>query len=159
ASYCINPSQPDHSPAALSADLLGAPLEGTPGSAPFLCGTARAAHLLRPLLEERVRERGMSTLLHDLELPLAVVLADRGLAGVGGEAARRAALSVEFGEGMERLLEEIHGLAGGPFNVSSPPQLRAVLFERLGLSTKGVKRGKTGLSTDVDVLTRLAEEH
>jgi DNA polymerase-1 len=159
ASYCINPSQPDHSPAALSADLLGAPLEGTPGSAPFLCGAARAAHALRPLLEERVRERGMHALLHDVELPLAAVLADMELAGIGVDTARLAALSVEFGAGMERLLGEIHALAGGPFNVSSPPQLRVVLFERLGLSTKGVKRGKTGLSTDVDVLTRLAEEH
>jgi DNA polymerase-1 len=34
-----------------------------------------------------------------------------------------------------------------------------VLFDRLGISTRGIRRGKTGLSTDVDVLTRLAREH
>ena len=56
-------------------------------------------------------------------------------------------------------MREIYALAGGEFNIGSPPQLRTVLFERLGLSTRGVRRGKTGLSTDVDVLTRLAAEH
>jgi DNA polymerase-1 len=43
--------------------------------------------------------------------------------------------------------------------VHSPPQLREVLFEKLKISARGVRRGKTGLSTDVDVLTRLAREH
>ena len=53
-------------------------------------------------------------------------------------------------------MREIYALAGGEFNIASPPQLREVLFDRLGLSRSGVRRGKTGLSTDVDVLTRLA---
>jgi DNA polymerase-1 len=57
------------------------------------------------------------------------------------------------------LIAEIYALAGGEFNINSPPQLRGVLFDRLGLSKKGVRRGKTGYSTDVDVLTRLAAEH
>ncbi len=56
-------------------------------------------------------------------------------------------------------MSEIYALAGGEFNINSPPQLRTVLFERLGLSKRGVRRGKTGYSTDVDVLTRLALEH
>ena len=45
---------------------------------------------------------------------------------------------------MDALMHEIYALAGGEFNISSPPQLRDVLFERLGLSTRGVRRGKTG---------------
>src|SRR5262249_25727392 len=53
----------------------------------------------------------------------------------------------------------IYELAGGEFNIGSPVQLREVLFDRLKLSTKGVRRSKTGLSTDVDVLTKLAAEH
>jgi DNA polymerase-1 len=68
-------------------------------------------------------------------------------------------MSREFAARLDALMEEIYALAGGPFNIASPPQLRQVLFERLGLSRKGVRRGKTGLSTDVDVLTRLASEH
>ena len=57
---------------------------------------------------------------------------------------------------MDALMAEIYALAGGEFNIDSPPQLRDVLFDRLSLSTRGVRRGKTGFSTDVDVLTRLA---
>jgi DNA polymerase-1 len=67
-------------------------------------------------------------------------------------------MSNELGATLERLLE-IHALAGGEFNVGSPIQLREVLFDRLKLSTKGVRKTKTGLSTDVDVLTKLAEDH
>ena len=69
------------------------------------------------------------------------------------------ALSVELGASLDRLMAEIYEIAGQEFNINSPPQLREILFERLGLSTRGVRRGKTGLSTDVDVLTRLAEQH
>ncbi len=47
-------------------------------------------------------------------------------------------------------------LAGGPFNVASPKQLGEVLFERLGLP-RG-RKTKTGWSTDVEVLTKLAAE-
>src|SRR4029450_1021351 len=64
-----------------------------------------------------------------------------------------------FGSAMDGLMEAIHAAAGGAFNINSPPQLREVLFDRLKISTRGIRRGKTGLSTDVDVLTRLAEEH
>ena len=72
---------------------------------------------------------------------------------------RLRALSSEFSARMDTLMREIYALAGGEFNIGSPPQLRTVLFDRLGLSKRGVRRGKTGFSTDVDVLTRLAQEH
>jgi DNA polymerase-1 len=81
------------------------------------------------------------------------------LRGVRIDTQRLAAMSAELDGRMRTLLAEIHGLAGGEFNVHSPPQLREVLFEKLKISPRGVRRGKTGLSTDVDVLTRLAREH
>ena len=52
---------------------------------------------------------------------------------------------------------EIHGLAGGPFNINSPQQLGKILFEKLKLSNP--RKTKTGYATDVKVLTRLAGEH
>jgi len=52
---------------------------------------------------------------------------------------------------------EIHGAAGESFNIDSPKQLQRVLFEKLKLSSG--KRTKTGFSTDVSVLEKLAEEH
>jgi DNA polymerase-1 len=81
------------------------------------------------------------------------------LAGVALDVPALRAQSEELDATLAGLLADIYALAGGEFNVGSPPQLREVLFERLALSTKGVKRGKTGLSTDVDVLTKLATEH
>jgi DNA polymerase-1 len=159
ASYCLNPSRPDHGVAALAEELLGEPRD--PNAAPGLaaCRAARAAHALRPLVEERLRLYEMERLFHDLEMPLARVLADMELAGVALDLPLLARLSAEFGATLERLMAEIYGLAGCEFNIGSPPQLRTILFEKLKISSRGVRRGKTGLSTDVDVLTRLAAEH
>jgi DNA polymerase-1 len=65
-------------------------------------------------------------------------------------------LSSEFGSQIVSLEKEIHELAGGPFNVSSPKQLGEILFERLKLPTGKKTKLKTGWSTNVDELERLA---
>ena len=56
-----------------------------------------------------------------------------------------------------RSRREIHAHAGEQFNVNSTPQLRAILFEKLGLTP--VKKTKTGPSTDADSLQKMADEH
>jgi DNA polymerase-1 len=158
ASYCLDPARADHSTATLGLEMLGLPAGGDdPGQA--ACRGALAALKLQPILAERLESHGMTRLFDELELPLADVLVDMELAGVllDLDALRR--LGGELSGACARLLDEIYALAGGPFNVGSPPQLRTVLFEKLGLSSRGVRRGKTGLSTDSDVLTRLAGEH
>jgi DNA polymerase-1 len=66
-------------------------------------------------------------------------------------------LSRDLGGKLQELETVIHQLAGGAFNIGSPKQLGEVLFERLQLP-RG-KKTKTGWSTDVEVLTRLAEDH
>jgi len=159
ASYCLNPSQPVHDAATLAHLLLGEP--AVPGGDPVdaACRAAAVAHALRPVVEERLAAAEMQRLYRELEVPLSEVLADMELAGVALDTAALAAMSEEFGRGLERVIAEIHALAGGEFNIGSPVQLREVLFDRLKLSTKGVKRTKTGLSTDVDVLMKLAAEH
>jgi DNA polymerase-1 len=154
ASYCENPTRPDHGLGALAEELLG-----QVGVAADPARAAQAAHALKPQLEDRIRRADMERLYRDLELPLAVVLAEMELAGIAVDGEALSALSVELATQCERLLSDIHALAGTPFNVNSPPQLREVLFERLKLPVRGVKKGKTGLSTDVDVLTKLASEH
>jgi DNA polymerase-1 len=159
ASYCLNPSRADHGIAALAEELLGEPRDPAADPPTAACRAARNAHRLRPVLEESLRTHQMERLFHDLELPLAEVLAQMELAGILLDCEALARLSAELGAALDRLLGEIHALAGGEFNVHSPPQLREVLFERLKISSRGVRRGKTGLSTDVDVLTRLAREH
>ena len=159
ASYCLNPSRPDHGIHALAEEYLGQPRDPAAESSLAACRAARAAHALRPLLAERLRAYEMERLFCDLEMPLAEVLAEMELAGILLDVPALGRLSGEFAATLERLMTEIYGLAGCEFNIHSPPQLRTVLFERLQISPRGVRRGKTGLSTDVDVLTRLAEQH
>ncbi|HSV06689.1 MAG TPA: DNA polymerase I [Candidatus Binatus sp.] len=159
ASYCLNPSRAEHGIAVLAEELLGEAPD--PGAAVSVatCRAARAALALRPLIEERLRAHEMDRLFRELEMPLSEVLAEMELAGIALDVPALARLSTEFGATLERLMAEIYALAGCEFNISSPPQLRTVLFERLNISPRGVRRGKTGLSTDVDVLTRLATQH
>ena len=159
ASYCLNPTRADHGVAALAEELLGEARAPDGDPAETACRAARAAHRLKPALEELLRAHEMERLFRDLEMPLASVLADMELAGVALDVAALGRLSAEMGAELERLMREIYELAGGEFNIHSPPQLRVVLFEKLKISTRGIRRGKTGLSTDVDVLTRLAREH
>lgn len=115
--------------------------------------TLRLAHRLFP----RVKEEGMDRLFADIETPLVQVLAQMERTGMRVDTAVLARLSDEFGQQRARLEAEIHAMAGEPFNIASPKQLQAVLFEKLGLP-RG-KKTKTGSSTDSSVLERLAEEY
>jgi DNA polymerase-1 len=78
-------------------------------------------------------------------------------AGIAVDTAAMGTMSAEFGTAMRDLESRIHAAAGRTFNVASPRELGQVLFVELGLPV--VKRLKTGPSTDVDVLEKLAEEH
>lgn len=153
ASYLVDASAA-HTLRELAADRLGAAL--AEGDAPA------AASVLRPLaaqIEPRLREMGLERLFDTVEMPLARVLAGMERRGILLDTVRLGAMSHEFNARLDALMKEIHALAGGPFNINSPPQLREILFDRLGLATKGVRRGKTGYSTDADVLTRLSASH
>jgi len=97
-------------------------------------------------------------LLHDeIETPLVRVLARMEVAGVRVDADYLRELSTGLNQACQRLEASIHDLAGESFNVNSTPQLRTVLFEKLGLSP--LKRTKTGFSTDAQSLERLRGQH
>jgi DNA polymerase-1 len=115
--------------------------------------TLRLADKLEPLLVEKDQEH----LFREVELPLVTVLTDMEWHGVRIDANFLRDLSADMKTRLAALEEEIHDLAGRSFNVASPKQLGEVLFEHLKLP-RG-KKTKTGWSTDVEVLTSLAEEH
>ena len=96
-------------------------------------------------------------LLYDMELPLAVVLAEMERNGIVLDLKYLSELSTELGTELARLESEIYQHAGHGFNINSTQQLQKVLFEELGLKTKG--KTKTGYSTDASVLEALKEEH
>jgi DNA polymerase-1 len=158
ASYLINPAAA-HSLENLSAEILGEqlpPLRDSPEASAV--GVARLPRLAAHLAE-RMSALEMGKLFRELEMPLVHVLTDMERRGVRLDVDALSAMSHEYAGRLDALMRDIYELAGQEFNINSPPQLRTVLFDKLGLSKKGVRRGKTGYSTDVDVLTRLAQAH
>jgi DNA polymerase-1 len=174
ASYLANPAATSHGMDALAADLLGyktITYSEMTGSGKKQIGfaevevekavvyaaedadiTLRLAGKLEPMLGEAGQEK----LFYEVEMPLVEVLADMEWSGVRIDPKFLGGLSKELETKLAALEKEIHQMAGGPFNIGSPKQLGEVLFERLKL-TRG-KKTKTGWSTDVEVLTKLAEE-
>jgi DNA polymerase-1 len=126
-------------------------------AAAYSCEDAHATYELTRILERKIKEEEFEHLFHEVEIPLIEVLTEMEFVGVKIDANHFQGLSSEFREELSRLEEEIHELAGGPFNINSPQQLGKILFEKLRLSNP--KKTKTGYATDVKVLTRLAAEH
>jgi DNA polymerase-1 len=120
---------------------------------------ARAAVLcdLAASLARALEDEGLGRLHAEVERPLVPVLAEMERAGIAVDRGAMEALSAEFGSALRDLEARIHGAAGHAFNVASTRELGQVLFEELKLPV--VKRLKTGPSTDVDVLEKLAEQH
>jgi DNA polymerase-1 len=115
--------------------------------------TLRLFEKLKPMLDAQQQRELFDT----VEMPLLPVLVDMERTGIRIDAGFLSGLSHEMEVKLATLEEQIFALAQGPFNIGSPKQLGEILFERLGLP-KG-KKTKTGWSTDVEVLSALAEEH
>ncbi len=145
-----------------AADLFAQDAEATaaieqPTEAAGAAAHCRAVRELSDVLPPLLRAAGLDPLFRDVEMPLADLLADMEFRGVRIDAAALAALSVEYAARLAALEHEIHSLAGRPFAIASPLQVRAVLFDELKLPV--VKRTKTGPSTDAEVLEELAPLH
>lgn len=119
--------------------------------------TLRLARHQAPLLERQ----GLLPLLHDVEMPLIPVLTRMERAGIHVDHAVLRNFSARLGILAEKLEAEVYAAAETEFNVNSPKQLGDVLFNQLKLhetlGVKGLKKTKTGFSTDESVLSRLAE--
>ncbi|HEX2053521.1 MAG TPA: DNA polymerase I, partial [Actinomycetota bacterium] len=118
---------------------------------------AIATSELVEVLSKQLRERGAWKLFSELEIPLTGVLAKIERAGVRLDTDYLDEMSLTLAKELDAVEHRIYSLAGEPFNIASPPQLRHVLYEKLGL--KPSKKTKTGYSTDAKVLESLIEEH
>ena len=160
ASYVLEPSRRGHTLEALLRDRQGLSLpdpESTIRSDRVGLMARKALELGRVLIAE-VESAGLDDLYRDMEMPLVPILAAMEARGIGVSIAALEAAGAEFSEKVKLLEGEIYAIAGEEFNIGSTKQLRQILFEKLALPTKGVKKGKTGLSVDADVLARLAQE-
>ncbi len=123
--------------------------------------TARHALAVERLIEPLTRaldDQSLRQLYDDIEVPLVWVLARMEHAGVGVDAGELRGLRDRLTGEVERLRQAIWDDAGiGEFNVNSTPQLREILFDKLGLTPQ--KKTKTGYSTDASSLEKLAGQH
>ncbi|WP_281954140.1 DNA polymerase I [Pseudophaeobacter arcticus] len=105
-----------------------------------------------------LHQRQVTTVYETLERPLVPVLAEMERNGIKVDRDTLSRMSNAFAQKMAGLEDEIHTLAGQPFNVGSPKQLGEILFDKLELP--GGKKGKTGAyATGADILEDLATEH
>ena len=115
---------------------------------------AKIIPLLAQALRDKLAEQEMTKLYLDMELPLAAVLADMEREGVRVEGDKLADMSQTLAKAIDNCQADIYAIAGHEFNINSPKQLGAVLFDELGIPP--IKKTKTGYSTDAEVLETLA---
>lgn len=111
---------------------------------------------LHHLYEPKLKDAWLDKLYHELELPLVPILAEMERTGIKVDAAHLHHLSGQLGGKLSSLEQEIHRLAGEPFNINSPKQLGQILFEKMAiqnqLGLRKVKKTKTGYATGSEVL-------
>lgn len=175
ASYLINPARRAHNLDALTAQYLGekkisfeelvgvgrariemdqVPLEKI---TEYACEDADTTFRLAKILGKRLEQDDLQEVFATVEMPLVEVLARIEENGVALDCPCLDDLSQDCAKQLDNLTIQIYKLAGEEFNINSPKQLAEILFVKLGLEP--VKKTKTGASTDVEVLTKLASEH
>jgi DNA polymerase-1 len=102
---------------------------------------------------------GMGKVYHDIELPLVPILFEMEKTGVAVDAKALEKFSKVLGKKLNELTIRIQELAGETFNVNSPSQLATILFEKMKLPTKGIKKTTTGYSTAASELEKLVDAH
>jgi DNA polymerase-1 len=111
---------------------------------------ASAIYKLVPILSSELNDRGMTSLMQELEIPVLQELARMEATGIGVASEKLAQLSAFFRGEVERETRGAHKEAGKEFNVGSPKQLQAILFDELDLPK--TKKIKTGFTTDAESL-------
>jgi DNA polymerase-1 len=175
ASYLVNPLKRNHNLDDLSLDYLGirkTTTESLIGSGKnqssmdkvplekirdYACEDADCVFRLWPILSEKLKETESTALFEEVEMPLSLVLGRMEMNGVNLDTPFLKNMSGEAEKELGALTREIYAMAGREFNINSTKQLAEILFTDLKLAP--VKRTKTGVSTDVSVLEKLAETH
>ena len=150
AHYLLNPLATEHNVEAVLDDYPDI-LSGEDTKL-----VARAAFLSAPKLFEKIESLGMGDLYKNIEMPLVSTLYEMEERGIGINREELHKYSEELEVLIKNYEEEIYKMAGEEFNINSPKQLGAILFEKLRLPYG--KKTKTGYSTSADVLERIRLE-
>lgn len=109
------------------------------------------------VLEDALKEHGMTELMENMEMPLVFVLSDMEKEGICIDADSLKEYGEKLSVSIAETEKKIYDQAGKKFNINSPKQLGTVLFEDLKLPN--AKKTKTGYSTAADVLDKLAPDY
>ncbi|MEX0907681.1 MAG: DNA polymerase I, partial [Gemmatimonadota bacterium] len=174
ASYVLDPGKREHGLDALALrhfgvrtqtreDLCGKGRNLTPieeceidRMTSYAAETADLPLRLRPLLTEEMERLALDSLCRTIELPLIDVLAGMEWHGIRIDEPFFAATATRLARELDLIQQEIWSIAGEEFNINSTPQLRTILFDKLGLPM--LRKTKTGASTDAAVLEELAAQ-
>ena len=177
ASYLLNPSKRAHNLDQIALDFLDyqkisyQDVAGVGAKAvcfsqvpiqtafPYACEDADITLMAYHVLKEKLEHAGLIPLLETVEMPLIPVLKRMEMRGISVDRHRLENLSQSFEHNLDLLQDQIYTAAGEQFNINSSQQLGRIMFEKLGLPAQKKTLKKTGYSTDVDVLTRLAPLH
>ncbi len=112
-----------------------------------------------PMLGQDINKPSLRYVFDNIEVPLISVLSTMELNGIKVDLSFLENLGVEFTNELSILEKNIYELAGVEFNINSPKQLSAILFDKLALPTAGVRKNQTAYSTDSSVLELLSKIH
>lgn len=171
-SYLLNPSRREHALVDLTRERLRCELPSVPGgaknkiepseltieeAAAIYGACADASRRLAQDLWEELDRAGLSKLARTIEIPLLPILAKMERRGIRVDPEALARINRKAEADCEIQLKTIYQLVGHEFNVNSNGQLAEVLYNELKLPI--LKRGKTGPSTDQEVLEKLGQQH
>ena len=174
ASYLLNPDRSSHKLSSLAKDHLAYLMleyEQVVGelndfsevavneATKYAAEDAQITWKLHELLSPKIASSKVDKVYNEIELPLIPVLSRMERKGIKLDVPFLEKMSAEFELELNELTGKLYELAGCEFNLNSPKQLQDVLFNRLELPTKGLKKTKTGISTNQAVLEKLSDIH
>lgn len=115
----------------------------------------RLAQSMRSGLEKN----GLSSIFDEIEMPLIPILYQMEKTGIQLDTDALFEFSKTLSARLKTLEKKIHKISESDFNVQSPIQLAEILFEKMKLPTKGIKKTKTGYSTAASELEKLWNSH
>lgn len=119
----------------------------------YLCQRTMGLLECYDIIKEELEDKNLTRVLDETEMPLIEILSSMEKKGIKIDPEYFSTYEKELGESIEILQEKIYTEAGERFNINSPKQLAEILFFKLNLPP--VKKTKTGLSTDEEVLEKL----
>jgi len=159
ASYLLNPDGMEHSLTSLAKRYLGFIIDFSNFEGDKLAEAALAIWLLNAGISGMLANYQLDKLMSEVEMPLIPTLASMEQVGIKLDVDTLHEMSKTFDKRLATLRESIFLEAGVEFNLNSPKQLADILFNKLAIPTTGLKKTKTGYSTDSSVLETLSYQH